>query len=113
MNAPRSNRIATNRDRRLVSCWRPDGHGPGPTGRVAARQREIVDDPTDGMSTTAHFRRRSCVVQTDPSSAVHLGDDDAWRITIDGRRWRRTDPVSAMFRKELVDELMSARCSLS
>lgn len=37
-------------------------------------------------------------------------DDDARWITIDGRRWRRTDPsIPETFRKELVDELMSAR----
>ena len=36
-------------------------------------------------------------------------DDERW-ITIDGRRWRRTDPsIPETFRKELVDELMSAR----
>jgi hypothetical protein len=38
-----------------------------------------------------------------------MGDDGRW-VTIDGRRWRATDPgVADRFRKELVDELMSAR----
>jgi hypothetical protein len=37
-------------------------------------------------------------------------DDDARWITIDGRRWRRSDPsIPGTLRKELVDELMSAR----
>jgi hypothetical protein len=37
-------------------------------------------------------------------------DDDARWITIDGRRWRRTDPsIPPTLQKELVDELMSAR----
>ena len=36
-------------------------------------------------------------------------DDDRW-IRINGRRWRATDPgIPEPFRKELVDELMSAR----
>ncbi len=36
-------------------------------------------------------------------------DDDRW-ITIDGRRWRRSDPgIPEAFRAELVDELMAAR----
>jgi hypothetical protein len=35
--------------------------------------------------------------------------DERW-ITVDGRRWRGTDPgIAEPFRKELVDELMSAR----
>ncbi|MGY6500747.1 MAG: DUF3253 domain-containing protein [Acidimicrobiales bacterium] len=39
-----------------------------------------------------------------------MDDDDERWITIDGRRWRRTDPsIPETFRKELVDELMSAR----
>jgi len=37
-------------------------------------------------------------------------DDEGRWITIDGRRWRATDPqVPETFRHELVDELMSAR----
>ena len=37
-------------------------------------------------------------------------DDDARWITIDGRRWRASDPsIPSTLRKELVDELMSAR----
>ena len=41
-------------------------------------------------------------------------DDDARWITIDGRRWRRSDPsIPVTFRKELVDELMSARRAVS
>jgi hypothetical protein len=38
-----------------------------------------------------------------------LADDDRW-ITIDGRRWRRSDPaIPEALRAELVAELMSAR----
>ena len=38
-----------------------------------------------------------------------MGDDGRW-ITIDGRRWRATDPqIPEAFRRELVDELMAAR----
>jgi Protein of unknown function (DUF3253) len=37
-------------------------------------------------------------------------DDESRWITIDGRRWRATDPhIPETFRHELVDELMSAR----
>ena len=37
-------------------------------------------------------------------------EDDARWITINGRRWRRSDPsIPETLRKELVDELMSAR----
>jgi hypothetical protein len=37
-------------------------------------------------------------------------DDDARWVTIDGRRWRATDPaIPPKLRQELVDELMSAR----
>jgi hypothetical protein len=37
-------------------------------------------------------------------------DDDGRWITIDGRRWRATDPgIPERFRHELVDELMAAR----
>ena len=37
------------------------------------------------------------------------GDEGHW-ITVDGRRWRATDPgIPERFRHELVDELMSAR----
>jgi hypothetical protein len=40
-------------------------------------------------------------------------DDDGRWITIDGRRWRATDPgLDDRFRKELVDELMAARRSV-
>jgi hypothetical protein len=38
-----------------------------------------------------------------------VGDDGRW-VTIDGRRWRATDPgLADPFRTELVDELMAAR----
>lgn len=38
-----------------------------------------------------------------------VDDDERW-ITINGRRWRRSDPsIPETFRRELVDELMSAR----
>ncbi|MBI5089117.1 MAG: DUF3253 domain-containing protein [Actinobacteria bacterium] len=39
-----------------------------------------------------------------------LVDDDARWITIEGRRWRRSDPaIPPTLRQELVDELMAAR----
>jgi hypothetical protein len=38
-----------------------------------------------------------------------LSDDGRW-VTIDGRRWRATDPgLAGPFRTEMVDELMAAR----
>ena len=41
--------------------------------------------------------------------AFEVSDDSRW-ITVDGRRWRATDPALAEpFRKEMVDELMAAR----
>ena len=43
-----------------------------------------------------------------------VNDDDARWITIDGRRWRATDPsIPPKLRQELVDELMAARRAVS
>jgi len=45
-----------------------------------------------------------------PTDRVLRASDDGRWVTIDGRRWRATDPaVPEAFRREMVDELMAAR----